>query len=317
MGRRQGLKPEAVALLKALCRSDARGMKILSERAAGRQLKNHADLRVMMGYLHASKEMIDEGYVLCKRHGSSVRMSITRKGRAAIGAEACAWHGTVAWVPITAALMVGCSQMVREEQMQETGGVGFVGMPVAQVYDKETGAGFFAFCSPCPTPTPKTLQLNNEPVVRSMPRQPDGQMQRVDANVNPSLSAQSVNANESDDASLQSKKYRLIGFPKAVAKINQAGKRSLSEMMPGAKKAERILIKGRTDSTGTPAGNKALALARAEAVKAVFVRNGIDPKKIEISTCVDCFVATNDTEEGRSANRRVEVELVMGTGPKL
>ncbi|MFT9639714.1 OmpA family protein, partial [Alcaligenes phenolicus] len=36
-----------------------------------------------------------------------------------------------------------------------------------------------------------------------------------------------------------------------------------------------------------------------------------DPRKQKVSYCVTCFVASNDTEAGRSANRRVEVELVM------
>ncbi|EBB4596092.1 OmpA family protein, partial [Salmonella enterica] len=100
-------------------------------------------------------------------------------------------------------------------------------------------------------------------------------------------------------------------FSSSVANLNDEAKRSLSELLPLAMTAERVLIRGRTDSTGTVAGNRALAIARAATVRAAFARGGVDPRKLKVSYCVTCFVASNDTEAGRSANRRVEVELVM------
>jgi len=104
---------------------------------------------------------------------------------------------------------------------------------------------------------------------------------------------------------------RSLPFSSAVAILNDDAKRGLSELLPLAMKAERVFIRGRTDSTGTAAGNRALAIARAATVRAAFVSGGVDPRKLKVSYCVTCFAASNDTEAGRSANRRVEVELVM------
>jgi outer membrane protein OmpA-like peptidoglycan-associated protein len=112
-------------------------------------------------------------------------------------------------------------------------------------------------------------------------------------------------------AATASSSLRSLPFSSSVANLNDEAKRSLSELLPLAMTAERVLIRGRTDSTGTVAGNRALAIARAATVRAAFARGGVDPRKLKVSYCVTCFVASNDTEAGRSANRRVEVELVM------
>ena len=97
----------------------------------------------------------------------------------------------------------------------------------------------------------------------------------------------------------------------ALGRLLQMFRDTTPELLPLAMKAERVFIRGRTDSTGTVAGNRALAIARAATVRAAFASGGVDPRKLKVSYCVTCFVASNDTEAGRSANRRVEVELVM------
>jgi outer membrane protein OmpA-like peptidoglycan-associated protein len=69
-------------------------------------------------------------------------------------------------------------------------------------------------------------------------------------------------------------------------------------------------IEGHTDSVGGSAKNKALSKARAEAVKAYLqakVGSGI---KITLAASAAAKpVASNDTEAGRAANRRVEIRL--------
>lgn len=54
-----------------------------------------------------------------------------------------------------------------------------------------------------------------------------------------------------------------------------------------------------------------LVIARAETVRAAFVGNGVDLRKLKVTYRTTCFVAPNDTEAGCSANRRVEIELMM------
>jgi outer membrane protein OmpA-like peptidoglycan-associated protein len=75
----------------------------------------------------------------------------------------------------------------------------------------------------------------------------------------------------------------------------------------------RIEIGGHTDATGSTAANRRLSLQRAQSVKAYLVRQGIRPDRLEtVGYGPDEPIATNDTEEGRRQNRRVELTLLEG-----
>jgi len=70
----------------------------------------------------------------------------------------------------------------------------------------------------------------------------------------------------------------------------------------------RVRIEGHTDNIGTAAYNKKLSLRRAKAVMEYLIKKGI-PKE---SLSIEGFgftrpIATNETEEGRALNRRVEL----------
>lgn len=69
----------------------------------------------------------------------------------------------------------------------------------------------------------------------------------------------------------------------------------------------RIRIAGHTDNVGNPARNRALSQSRAEAVRDYLAAHGIDAGRIEAVGLGDAEpVATNDTDEGRAQNRRIE-----------
>jgi outer membrane protein OmpA-like peptidoglycan-associated protein len=71
-----------------------------------------------------------------------------------------------------------------------------------------------------------------------------------------------------------------------------------------------IIIEGYTDARGDRSYNKRLSEFRANMVKNYLVAKGIDPSKIEaIGFGAQNFVASNDTEENRSLNRRVEIKI--------
>ena len=74
----------------------------------------------------------------------------------------------------------------------------------------------------------------------------------------------------------------------------------------------KISITGYTDSKGTKKYNKELSLRRAESVEEKLIELGLPPEKIiETKGNGDLNpVASNDTEEGRAANRRIEVQFV-------
>jgi outer membrane protein OmpA-like peptidoglycan-associated protein len=73
--------------------------------------------------------------------------------------------------------------------------------------------------------------------------------------------------------------------------------------------ALRLRIEGHTDNTGTPEGNRALSQQRAESVRAFLMAEyDVAPDRLEaIGMGQSAPAASNDTEEGRQTNRRVEL----------
>ena len=72
-----------------------------------------------------------------------------------------------------------------------------------------------------------------------------------------------------------------------------------------------LSITGHTDNAGTSEYNMDLSVKRAEAVKRALVSLGVDPKKIQaIGRGETMPYVPNDSEENRSRNRRIELELI-------
>lgn len=72
----------------------------------------------------------------------------------------------------------------------------------------------------------------------------------------------------------------------------------------------RVRLTGHTDNVGQPEANKTLSQARAEAVKRKLVEYGCAAESIKAFGYGDLKpVASNETEEGRAQNRRVEITL--------
>lgn len=72
----------------------------------------------------------------------------------------------------------------------------------------------------------------------------------------------------------------------------------------------RLTVSGHTDSTGSLDINRRLSTERADSVKDYFVSQGIQDIRIFAHGMDSRMpIATNDTPEGREANRRVEIEI--------
>lgn len=70
----------------------------------------------------------------------------------------------------------------------------------------------------------------------------------------------------------------------------------------------KLKIEGHTDNVGASAANLTLSQQRAAAVKAWLVKAGISQDRLTTAGHGDSQpVAANDTEDGRSKNRRVEL----------
>ncbi len=72
-----------------------------------------------------------------------------------------------------------------------------------------------------------------------------------------------------------------------------------------------IRIVGHTDNVGKEEANQKLSDGRANAVKDALIERGIAPERIEAEGRGESQpIDTNDTEEGRQNNRRVEIEIL-------
>jgi OOP family OmpA-OmpF porin len=103
----------------------------------------------------------------------------------------------------------------------------------------------------------------------------------------------------------------FFDFDKAVLKPE--GKAKLDDLVGKVKgiSLEVIIAVGHTDSVGKDEYNQKLSVARSEAVKAYLVSKGIEKNRVYTEGKGEkAPVADNKTSEGRSKNRRVEIEVV-------
>lgn len=100
----------------------------------------------------------------------------------------------------------------------------------------------------------------------------------------------------------------VVNFAVNSSVLDAIAKGALDELRTVGEGA--VQVRGYTDSRGTHEYNAWLAARRAQQVKEYVIRAGVDPEQIRMEAMGECcFVASNGTPEGRSANRRVEVVI--------
>ncbi len=105
-----------------------------------------------------------------------------------------------------------------------------------------------------------------------------------------------------------------VQFPPGGADVGEqyASLIDLAVEMLAARSQLSLTIIGHTDATGDEATNLALSIERAQATALAIENHGIDPSRLTTQGRGEAEpVASNDTPEGRQANRRVEF-LVTG-----
>ena len=114
----------------------------------------------------------------------------------------------------------------------------------------------------------------------------------------------------------QASKLNEIQFkdPKRPARVDNEAKAILDKAAGLLKSHERVVVEvaGHTDSVGSEEYNQKLSERRAIAVKDYLESKGITATRLSAVGYGEAQpVASNDTDEGRAQNRRVEI--VMGT----
>ena len=72
-----------------------------------------------------------------------------------------------------------------------------------------------------------------------------------------------------------------------------------------------VEVSGHTDSIGSDATNQVLSERRANSVASYLIGQGVQRERFEIVGMGERYpVASNDTEQGRALNRRVEIRLL-------
>ena len=102
-------------------------------------------------------------------------------------------------------------------------------------------------------------------------------------------------------------------FESGQSALKQDAQSSLVEVVDllQSQPDHKIRIEGHTDSTGDPTANLKLSEQRANKVMESLVALGVDSVRIAAAGMGEDFpIASNDTEEGRSQNRRVDVILL-------
>jgi len=104
-----------------------------------------------------------------------------------------------------------------------------------------------------------------------------------------------------------------ISFPHGKAELEPESLDLLDaivEIMKRTSAITRLSIEGHTDTTGDPDFNLPLSEARAAAVKKYLESKGVDPVRLESKGFGSTMpLDTNETEEGRAKNRRVEFKV--------
>ncbi|MCT4624873.1 MAG: OmpA family protein, partial [Schleiferiaceae bacterium] len=77
-----------------------------------------------------------------------------------------------------------------------------------------------------------------------------------------------------------------------------------------ADNSDKVLLTGHTDDEGSDEYNTELGMERAMAFKRSLVKRGVAEDRIIVESKGRSMpIASNDTEEGRQLNRRVELRL--------
>lgn len=172
------------------------------------------------------------------------------------------------------------------------------------------------------TPTEEAVEANKQNIAANE-AQIAGNRQRIGANEQQIASnqqeIQDVSKRFSDPTEFDTKGEATIFFASGSKRIPAKDQTALMDLSRTAVNLTGYLIevKGYADSSGDAAMNQRLSMDRAQEVVAYLIQNGNVPvRRIVAPGAMGAAapVASNETPQGRSKNRRVEVKVLVNRG---
>ena len=331
------------SILRALEAGSVVGVGPLLQRAMAARVATTDSTDAKVRLVRAVREQILSGAVASLPVGDTVQLKLTRKGRRAAKAlqprqpraRLCLLTLTVGAAALAAA---GCSTPAPE---YPTGPLmGFPTPAGVQQVRAVDGRPVFEPCNPCAGPTVKTpilggysaqdmgretrpapaaqvitLEMLRSPQPTPTAKQPIAAALRAPATPQQMASVSPLpSVPPAAPAAPKAQPATAILFAFATSRLSPEGLAAIRSFAEGAKASPAVYVRGATDAQGNMVANEILAKNRAAVVRAELIAQGIRRDKIITSYCTSCYRASNDTEAGRQANRRVELSL---TAPAL
>ena len=105
---------------------------------------------------------------------------------------------------------------------------------------------------------------------------------------------------------------RTMGFEKSSAALSDSGRKVVGDVVGAlTSNAAKVEVGGHTDWKGSASGNQKLSQERAEAVRQALIDAGVAGSRVTARGYgEDIPIATNETDAGRSKNRRIEIRVI-------
>jgi OmpA-OmpF porin, OOP family len=131
----------------------------------------------------------------------------------------------------------------------------------------------------------------------------------------PKIEIPTPKTEEPSPIKIEENKFRLdkVFFPLGESNLLTESSAQLDGLVKMMKEnpTMTIRVEGHTDNVGDPDQNRRLSLDRAFNVREYLVKKGIAGTRIQFKGLGELYpISTNDTEEGRQQNRRVEFVIV-------
>lgn len=143
---------------------------------------------------------------------------------------------------------------------------------------------------------------------------PQGTQSQIDIAVKDPAQIEKVPADQCQNILNNILKFGTIRFPSGKSDIESSSFGLLDQLAYTTMRCpdSRVRISGHTDSSGSAQTNKTISEARAGAVRQYLLDSGISGNRIDaVGYGPDKPIASNDTEEGRAKNRRIEFEIIQ------